>query len=107
MEVLKKVFILMLTVLTLNLYFPNVFYAADGQMYAETNITMHPLQIRSTPDENLVSEEPKKKSKWWLWTLLAVAVVGGGAAAASAGGSDSSGDSGGSTSTEGSAEISW
>jgi len=107
MEVIKKVFILMLTVLTLNLYFPKVFYAADSQMYAEANITMHPLQIRSTPDEDIATEEPKKKSKWWLWTLLAVVVVGGGAAAASSGGSDSSGDSGGGESTEGSAEISW
>jgi hypothetical protein len=107
MEVIKKVFILMLTVLMLNLYFPKVFYAADGQMYAENNITMHPLQIRSTPDEDIATEEPKKKSKWWLWTLLSVVVVGGGAAVASAGGSDSSGDSGGGTSTEGSAEISW
>ena len=107
MEVLKNVFILMLTVLVLNLYFPKVIYAADGQMYAEANITIHPLQIRSTPDEDIATEEPKKKSKWWLWTLLAVAVVGGGAAAASAGGSDSSGDGGGGTSTEGSAEISW
>jgi len=106
MEVIKKVFILMLTVLTLNLYFPKVFYAADGQMYAEANTTMHPLQIRSTPDEDIATDKPKKKSKWWLWTLLAVAVIGAGAAAA-AGGSDSSGDGGGGTSTEGSAEISW
>ena len=107
MEVLKKVFILMLTVLTLNLYLPKTFYAAEGQMYAEANITVHPLEIRSTPDEDIVSDKPKEKSKWWLWTLLAVAVIGAGAAA-TAGGSDSgSSGGGGGTSTEGSAEISW
>jgi len=108
MDLLKKTFILMLTVLTLNLYFPKVFYASDGTMYAEANITVHPLEIRSTPDEDIATDEPKKKSKWWLWALLAAAAIGAGAAVASAGGSDSGGGgSSSATSTEGSAEISW
>jgi len=107
MDLLKKLFILMLTVLTLNLYLPKTFYAAEGQMYAEANITVHPLEIRSTPDEDIATDEPKKKSKWWLWALLAVAAIGAGAAVA-AGGTDSSTSGGGGTdTTEGSAEISW
>jgi hypothetical protein len=105
MQVLKKSIIIILALLTLNLYMPKIFYAQEVKYYSEANskagIREHPLEIRTSSEEE-VSE--KKKSRWWLWALLGAVVIGGGAAAA---GGSGGGDSSSTSNTGGSATVSW
>lgn len=80
MDVLKRGLVWVLMLLMLNVYFPGSVFAQEKPMPAEEKITMHPLEVRSTPKEEMEVEEVKKKSKWWLWGLLGAALIGGAAA---------------------------
>ena len=109
MGFLKKIFIIVLVLLTLNLYFPRIHFAQELQLYSNWIATGSPEirsapepEIRSTPEKDI----PKKKSRW-LWWLIGLALVGGGAAAISGGGDEGSSDSGGGSGDTGSGTITW
>ena len=97
MKSMKKIFTVLLIILTFNLYLPNATFAEQGP-------TKHPLEIRSTPPKDIPKIKVKKTSAW-TWLIL-VGLLGGVLAAASGGdGGDSasggsSGDSGGSGSDD-------
>ena len=91
MKLLKRIFIVLLTLLIMNLYLPNITIAQQARFYAEAQITKHPPQILAPQEEKIpVKKVTKKKSKW-LWWILGLAIVGGGAAAISSGGDEGSG----------------
>jgi hypothetical protein len=98
MKLLKRIFVALLIILTFNLYLPKITFA--GQVP-----TKHPLEIRSTPEEDIPTETLKKTSGW-TWVIL-LALIGGAAAAASGGedggedGSDNGGDN------EGAVTVTW
>lgn len=82
MKLLKRVFIALLIVLSLNLY-------RSDAIFAGQSITEHPLEIRSTPEEEISTGKVEKPSTW-IW-LLAVGLIGGVVAVSSGddeGGSD-------------------
>ncbi len=97
MKSMKKIFIVLLILLTFNLYLPNVIFAEQGP-------TKHPLEIRSTPAKDIPKIKVKKTSGW-TWVIVA-ALIGGMVVAASGGdsgggssGGDDSGDTGDVTGT--------
>ncbi len=109
MGFLKKIFIIVLVLLTLNLYLPRIHFAQELQLYSKSVTDRSPEirsasepEIRSTPEKDI----PKKKSRW-LWWLIGLALVGGGAAAISGGGDEGSSDSGGGSGDTGSGTITW
>ena len=85
MKSMKKIFIVLLILLTFNLYLPNVIFAEQGP-------TKHPLEIRSTPAKDIPKIKVKKTSGW-KW-LIVLGLVGGMVAVAAGGdGGDNGGDS--------------
>jgi len=83
MGFLKKIFIIVLILLTLNLYLPRIHFAQEFQLYSKSETVRSPEirsapepEIRSTPEKDI----PKKKSRWLLW-ILGIALVGGAVAA--------------------------
>ena len=101
METLKKLFIVVLAFLTLNLYLPRTSVAQ--QLLAKADVTEHPPQSWSTPEEDIPGEKVRDERSWlsrnkW-WVLLSLVVIGGAAAAGGGGGGgggdDSSGGDGG------------
>ena len=96
MKLLKKIFTLLLILLMLNFYLPNL-------TFAEQALTKHPPEIRTTPEEDIPIEV--KKTSSWTWLIL-VALLGGVAAAAGGGGGDSGGG-GGTTTTTGDVTVGW
>jgi len=100
MKLLKKIFTLLLILLMLNLYLPNL-------TLAEKVITKHPPEIRTTSEEDIPTIKVKKTSSW-TWLIL-VALLGGVAAAAGGGGGDSGGGGGGGgdTTTTGDVTVGW
>jgi uncharacterized membrane protein YfcA len=98
MKFLKKIFTLLLILLMLNFYLPNL-------TFAEQALTKHPPEIRTTPEEDIPMIQEKKKSGW-TWLIL-VALLGGVAAAAGGGGGDSGGGVGGTTTTTGDVTVGW
>jgi len=103
MKLLKKIFTLLLILLILNLYFPNLTFAEHKYLYAKAGITKHKPEILSTPEENIPTIKVKKTSGW-TWLIL-VALLGGVAAAAGGGGGGSGG--GGGTTTTGDVTVGW
>lgn len=91
MDLLKKLFISVLIVLTLNLYLPGT--ALAQQLHAKADVPKHSPESWSSPEIKITKtkEEPKKKGKKWVYILLGVLVVGGAAAAAGGGGGDGGG----------------
>jgi hypothetical protein len=81
MRTLRKPFIVFLILLTANLFIARVIFAEQGP-------TKHPLEIRSTPEEEIPTIKEKKTSGW-TWLIL-IALVGGAAAAAGGGGGEKS-----------------
>ena len=96
MKLLKKIFTLLLILLMLNFYLPNL-------TFAEQALTKHPPEIRTTPEEDIPIKV--KKTSSWTWLIL-VALLGGVAAAAGGGGGDSGGG-GGTTTTTGDVTVGW
>lgn len=87
MKVIKKSLIVLLILATANLFIPKAIFAEQGP-------TEHPLEIRSTPPEDIPKIKVKKPSGW-TWVIV-LGLVGGMVAAASSAGGGSSGGSGGS-----------
>ena len=96
MKLLKRIFVALLIILTFNLYLPKITFA--GQVP-----TKHPLEIRSTPEEDIPTIKEKKTSGW-TWVIL-LALIGGAAAAASGG--DNGGENGGDSGDTGSYTGTW
>lgn len=104
MALIKRILVMCLAALLFNLYLPKAFHGQKAILYAQTTVTEHPLEVRSTPDKRIPeTEKAAQKGKGWLWALLGVVVLGG--AAAAAGGGSSGGD--GSNPKTGSFESSW
>lgn len=102
-KLLKKAISVGLILLTLNLYlFPAVTFAEEERLFAE--VTKHPPEFLSTPEEPIPTVKGKKTSGW-TWIILAV-LVGGVAAAAAGGGGGGGGDGDGGSST-GSVTVGW
>ena len=107
----KKIFILFLAALLLNVNFPGVTFSQVGQIDGE--IAQDPPEMRSTPEEDIPVETVKK---WpaWVWVGLGVLVVGAavGIAAAAGGGGGGGGSSNASPATtasggKGSVAVGW
>ncbi len=79
MKLVKRIFIVLIILLTLNLYLPNITFAQQTHFYAKAQITQHPPQILASPEEKIpVKKVTKKKSKW-LWKMIGLIVTGGAA----------------------------
>ncbi len=91
MEYIKKISIIVLAILTLNLYLPKI--ALAQQVFASADVPNHEPQSWGTPEEDIPTKKVKKVSRWTY--LIIVGLLGGIAAAASGGGG---GDSGGGSS---------
>lgn len=108
METLKKLFIVMLVFLILNLYLPRISVAQ--QLYAKADVPEHSPQSWSTPEKDIPGKKVRderswlSKNKWWVLLGLAVAA---GAAAAAGGGGDGGDDSSGGGGDTGSISGSW
>ncbi len=89
MDLLKKLLIGVLIVLTLNLYLPGT--AMAQQLHATADVPKHSPQSWSTPEIKIPKEKPKKKGKW-VWWILGLVVVAGGVAALAGGGDDDDND---------------
>jgi len=109
MGFLKKIFIIVLVLLTLNLYLPKIHFAQELKLYSESVIAKSPEirsalapEIRSTPEEEIPVRKVTKKKSRWIWWVLGLAVVGGGVAAVAGGGDEDNGSS-----STGSGTITW
>jgi len=93
MKLLKRILISLLILLTVNLYLPKITFA--GQ-----DLIKKPLEIRSTPEEDIPTEKVKKTSGW-TWVILAA--LAGGLVYAFGGGDDGddTGDDTGDTGDDG------
>ena len=80
MKLVKRIFTALLILLIFNLYLPNISLAGQA-------LTKHPLETRSTPEEEIPTTKAKKTSSW-TW-LIVLGLVGGIAAVAAGGGGDS------------------
>jgi len=85
MKLLKRIFVSLLILLTFNLYLPN-------PAFADQTLTKHPLETRSTPEEEIPTTKAKKTSGW-TW-LIVLGLVGGMVAVAAGGGGDGGGNGG-------------
>ena len=92
MKSLKKLLSVVLVLLVLNLYLPNITFAEQQYVYAKAGITKHKPEILSTPEEPIPTLKAKKTSGW-TWVIL-LALVGGLAAVAAGGGGGGGGSSG-------------
>ena len=90
MKYIKKLFVIVLVISTLNLYLPKM--ALAQQLFASAEVPKHEPQSWGTPEEDIPTIK-KKKTSGWTWVIL-VALVGGIAAAASSGGGSSGGGDG-------------
>ena len=86
MGFLKKIFIIVLVLLTLNLYLPKIHFAQELKLYSESVIAKSPEirsafapEIRSTPEEEIPVRKVTKKKSRWIWRLIGLAIAGGGA----------------------------
>jgi hypothetical protein len=93
MEYLKKPFILVLALLTLTCFLPQLSIAQED--LKGSDVPNHEPQSWSTPEQEIPTVKEKKTSGW-TWLIL-LGLVGGAAAAAGSGGGDggSSGGEGG------------
>ena len=72
MKLVKRIFVSLLILLTFNLYLPKITFA--GQVP-----TKHPLEIRTTPEEDIPVEVVREKRSKWPWIVLGVLATGGAA----------------------------
>ena len=103
MKLLKKMFIILLSLSVLFLQFPNAAFAKFYAMpNASTKITKKAPQVLATPDEDIPVVEraapPKKGGSKLLWYVLGLGVVAG-LAASGGGGDDGPGNTGSFTGT--------
>ena len=82
----KKILSLVVILLTLNLYFPRITFAEEGQFFAAAaDVTNYPPEFLSSPEIDMPIEKEKKISGL-TWVILALLLIGGVAAAAGGGG---------------------
>jgi len=81
---LKKLFIVVLTFLTMVLYLPRITFAQQVHLNTKASITEHAPKSRTTPEKDIPIIK-KKKTSSWTWLIL-LGLVGGIAAAAEGGG---------------------
>jgi len=103
MQSLKKLFIAVLTFLTMVLYLPRITFAQQVHLYTKASITEHAPKNRTTPEKDIPMIK-KKKTSSWTWLIL-VALLG--VAAAAGGGGDGGGGGGGTTTTTGDVTVGW
>ena len=86
MEFLKKFLIFLLILSLWNFCFPRLSFSQVGKI--ETEVTKHPPEMRSSPEENIPVQEKTEKRRGWIWVIVGILVVGAaiGIAAAAAGG---------------------
>ena len=106
MKFLKGVFITALVFAILCHFLPKPLFAQEIILAEKANITEHPIESTSTPDEVLATVKDKK-SNWLLWSLIGVALLGGIAAAAGGSGSDGGSGGDGGTPDPGSIPVQW
>ncbi len=107
MKLLKKICVLVLIISTLNLTFFGNAFANDANK--KNSITKMPVEIRSTPAEQIPEGDAGDKQNWfdkYKWWILSGLVIAAGGAAAAGGGDDDGGPNtpGG---QEGSYTVSW
>ncbi len=113
MKFLKKFLIFLLIISLWNICLPRLSFSQVGTI--EPEITKHPPEMRSSPEQNIPAREMTEKRKTWIWWVIGALVVGGAiglAAAASGGGGGGGGtsSSGGTTSSggnTGSVTVGW
>jgi len=103
MKFLEKILILLLIFSLLNLYLPRLSFSQVG--FIEPEITKHPPEMRSSPEENIPVKEVTKKRTGWVWWVLGLLVVGGAIAVAGAGGGGGGSSSSGGNS--GNVAVGW
>jgi hypothetical protein len=89
MQLAKRILAAFLILLIVNLSLPPI-------TFAEQDLTTHPLEVRTTPEEE-ISTIKEKKTSGWTWVILLGLVGGAAAVAASSSGGDSSSSSSGDT----------
>jgi uncharacterized membrane protein YgcG len=109
-KLLEKILILGLIFSLLNLYLPPVSLSQVG--FIEPEITKHPPEMRSSPEENIPVEEATQKRTGWVWWALGLLVVAGAIAVAAGAGGGGGGGSSNSTSSSsggssGSVGVGW
>ncbi len=109
---IKKILVMLLIGSLLNLYLPRVTFSQVGDI--EEEITKHPPEMRSTPEEDFPVETGEKKSSipTWVWVGLGVLVAGAAVAVAAGGGGGGGGGSSSSSTTsaggnKGSVAVGW
>jgi hypothetical protein len=111
MRFLEKILVLMLIFSLLNLNLPRLSFSQVG--FIQPEITKHPPEMRSSPEENIPVEEVTQKRTSWLWWVLGLLVVGGAIAIAGAGarggggGSSANSTSSSSGGNSGSVSVGW
>lgn len=97
MPYIKKTFISLLILITLNLCIPCTSFSGEITLSARDNITTHRPESVSTPEKDIQGETtvtPEKGSKKWLWAVAIIAVIAGGVALAGSSGGNSAGNNG-------------
>jgi hypothetical protein len=102
MEYIKKIFVIVLVILTLNLYLPKM--ALAQQVFASADVPKHEPQSWGTQEEDIPTIKEKKTSGW-TWLILLVLI--GGAAAAAGGGGGGNGGGGGDGDDDGEVTGTW
>jgi len=103
MQYLKKLCMLFLAFLMLNLSLPELSCAQEAT--ASSKVPKHEPRSWSTPEQEIPTVK-KEKTSSWTWVIL-LALLGGVAAAAGSGGGGGGSSGGGETSTTGSYTGSW
>ena len=75
MKIIEKILVTFLILSLLNLYLPRLTFSQVGDI--EEEITKHPPEMRSTPEENIPVEVVKKGLANWVWVALGLLVIGG------------------------------
>ena len=109
MTYVKKTFIWLLLLTTLNFYIPGIAISGEIILSARDNITTHSPESVGTPEKDISGEtttvtSEKGGKKWLLWALVIIAAIVGGAAGAGSGSGNGGVNNGGST---GSINVSW
>ena len=103
MKFLEKILILLLIFSLCNLCLPRLSFSQVG--FIKTDITKHPPEMRSSPEENIPVEEVTQKWPGWVWWVLGALVVGGAIAVAVAAGGGGGGGGGGGSNGSGNSGV--
>lgn len=107
MRTFKKIFTMILILLTLLFYFTKTSLAYDQMYSANEKITPIPPEIISTREENMPVEKVRVRSVGKTMLLILLLAAAGGGAAAAAGGGGGGGTSPNPSSSTGTIGVSW